>query len=381
MKIAQIANIWQSIPPKGYGGTERVIFDLCEGLTKKGHDVTLFATGDSKVSCKLSSIIKEKLSDKNIPWSSYLYPLLHFTYAYEQIKKAGDFDIIHGHYSLASDLISLSLAQSSGLPALFIAHCPLEIGREYEDRGKLFEYCKNISYVSISDRQRTLPLNYIDTIYHGIDYNSFSFTDSPAGDYLVWLGRIVPIKGLECALEVADKLEKKIEVIGHIDRENIKNFEFFNSKIKSKLDNPLVDFVETDDRQKRDELLKNGKCLLFPICWEEPFGLVMTEAMSCGTPIVAFAQGSVPEIVRDSVTGFVVNLSEDDKRGDWIIKKTGIEGMVKAVKKIYEMPDIEYRKMRQNCRKHVEQNFTVEKMVDGYEAAYQKVIVDFHQKH
>ena len=154
-------------------------------MTKRGHQVTLFASGDSKIDGKLFSIFKKKLLDKNISWSHYLNSLLHFTYAYEQIKKAGDFDIVHGHYSLASDLISLSFAQLNDVPTLFTAHYPFVIDQKYDDRKKLFEYCNRANFVSISNKQRTLPLKYISTIYHGIDIKQSPFNDCPVDNYIL----------------------------------------------------------------------------------------------------------------------------------------------------------------------------------------------------
>jgi len=376
MKIAQVANIWQSIPPKGYGGTERVIYDLCQGLTKKGHQVILFASGDSKINDKISYIFKEKLLDKNISWSHYLNPLLHFTFAYEQIKKAGDFDIVHGHYSLASDLISLSFAQLNEVPTLFTAHYPFIIDQKYDDRKKIFEYCNRVNFVSISNKQRTLPLKYISTIYHGIDILQSPFSDRPTDEYILWLGRIVPEKGLDYALDLAIQLKKKLMVVGRVDKENEANYKYFQTKIKNQLINPQITSFETVDTEKRNELLLQSKCFLFPIKWEEPFGLVMIEAMACGTPVIAFARGSVPEVVRDGETGFIVNSSDDDIRGDFIIKKTGFEGLKEAVEKIYNMADENYKQMRIKCRKHVEINFSLDKMVDEYENVYKKIIAN-----
>ena len=348
---------------------------MCQGLTNKGHQVTLFATGDSKINGKLSFIFNEKLLNKNIPWSKYLYSLLHFTYSYEEIKKAGDFDIIHGHYSLASDLISLSMAQLSNIHSVFTAHCPLSMDQKYEDRQKLFEYCQNVRFVSISNKQRTIPLNYAATIYHGIDHDKIPFTDLPTDDYLLWLGRIVPEKGLDIALEVSTTLGKKLIVAGRIDKENQNNLNYYNSKIKDQLNNSKAMIVETISGEKRNELLRKSKCFLFPICWEEPFGLVMIESMATGTPVVAYARGSVPEVIKDGVTGFIVNSSDTDIRGDFIVKKTGIEGLCEAVKKIYSLPDDQYRKMRHACREDVEKNFTVERMVDEYEKVYQQILL------
>lgn len=374
MKIAQIANVWQSIPPPGYGGSEKVIYNLCEGLTKKGHQIYLFGTGDSKISGNLSFIFKEKLLSKGIDWSNFIYPLLHFTYTYEQIKKSGDYDIIHGHYSLASDLISLAMAHLQDLPSVFTLHSPLYDKPKYDDRNKIFEYCKKLFFISISNKQRTLPLNYLDTIYHGIYTKDIHFSETSTDNSLLWLGRIVPEKGLEYALTIAANLNKQITVVGRVDKENNKNYEYFKEKCSTKLAKSNITFMQEIDANQKNEVMLKSKCFLFPIIWEEPFGLVIIESMATGTPVVAFAQGSVPEIIKDGETGYIVNVSNDDIRGDWLIKKTGIEGFQEAVEKIYSLPNHKYQEMRKACREHVEKNFTVERMVDKYEKVYQQII-------
>jgi glycosyltransferase involved in cell wall biosynthesis len=369
LKIAQVVNIWESVPPTGYGGTERVVYNLCQGLIKKGHHVDLFASGNSKTSSRLFYIFDEHLLNKGINWSNYLYSLLHFTYAYNQIKKSGGYNIIHGHYSLASDLISLAFTHLQDCSTVFTLHCPLTIGQKYEDRKKIFEYCRNVHYVSISNNQRTIPLSYIATIYHGINLSLFPFKDSSHGS-LVWVGRITPEKGVNLAIDLANRLNRKMVIAGRVDKENEKNLNYFQTKIKNKLNNPLLTHLGEIDSNKRNELFVQAKCFLFPIQWEEPFGLVMIEAMACGTPIVAFARGSVPEVIKDGETGYIVNSSEEDKRGNWIVKKTGLEGLCQAVEKIYSMPEEQYKQMRRNCRSHVEKNFAVERMVDNYEKVY-----------
>ncbi len=375
LKIAQIVNIWESVPPLKYGGTESVVYNICQGLSKKGHDVSLFASGDSKINGKLYFIYKDSLIKKNILWSKYLYALAHFTYAYNTVRAEGDYDIIHGHYSLASDLISLSFASLSDKPSVFTLHSPLNKLPKQDDRQKIIDLCSNLNYISISDKQRILPLNYVNTIYHGISTKEFPFDDKTEEDYMLWLGRIAPEKGLESSLNISLLLDKKIVVVGRIDKENEVNLNYFQLKIKPKLAAKNLTFIEEVNHKKRNELMMKAKVFLFPINWEEPFGLVMIEAMACGTPVVAFARGSVPEVIRDGETGFIVNSSEGDKRGDWIIKKTGIEGLSQAVERIYAMTEKQYKQMRKNCRAHVEKNFTVERMVDEYEKVYQKLLL------
>lgn len=375
LKIAQIVSIWQSVPPVGYGGTERVVSDLTEGLVKRGYDVTLFSTGDSKTSAHLEYKFKEKFLHKNIDWNNYLYPLTHFLWAYDQIKKEGKYDIIHGHLSLASDFISISIAHQQIIPSVFTLHFTLDIMEKKQDRKEVFNYLKKSNFISISNNQRLpLPLNYVSTIYHGINIEKFKFNNGIKNDTMSWIGRIVPEKGLEDAIELSLELQKKLVIGGRVDDENKSNLQYFKANIEHKLASPLITHFGEIESAKRDEIFAQSKCFLFPIRWEEPFGLVMIEAMASGTPVVAYARGSVPEVIKDGETGFIVNSSDNDIRGDFIIKKTGREGLKEAIKKIYSMSEIEYKKMRRACRTHIENNFTVERMVDDYEKLYQEII-------
>ena len=216
LKIAQVVNIWQSVPPTGYGGTERVVCDISEGLVKKGHDVTLFTTGDSKTIAHNKFFFKEKFLDKNIKWDNYLYPLIHFLWAYDEIKKTGNFDIIHGHLSLASDFVSISMAHLQNIPSVFTLHFPLSKIEKYKDRKGLFDYLKRSNFVSISDHQRTLPLNYVKTVYHGERIEDFIFNDGNNNETLSWISRIVTEKGLEDALDLSIQLHKKLVIGGRV---------------------------------------------------------------------------------------------------------------------------------------------------------------------
>lgn len=374
LKIAQIVNIWQSIPPDGYGGTERVVADLCSGLGRRGHHITLYASGDSNADVHLKYFFAKKLLHKNIPWSNYLYSLTHFLKSFEDIKRQGDFDIIHGHYSVASDLISVSFAHLFDIPSVFTLHTVLPVSDKQKDRRILMEGADKLNYISISNSQRQIPLNFLATIYHGINLDDFGFSDGARDNHMMWLGRIVPEKGLESCFEVANRLSKKLLVVGRVDKESKLSLSYFEDNIKEKLEDKNITYIEEADSKRRNELLTKSKLLLFPIQWEEPFGLVMIEAMACGTPVIAFARGSVPEVIVDGVTGFIVNSSNEDIRGDWAVKKTGIEGLVEAVERIYKMPEEVYRKMRRAARAHVEEKFTLQKMVEGYETIYKQIL-------
>ncbi len=247
-------------------------------------------------------------------------------------------------------------------------HGPLNLSYQ----NIVFEKYKDSFYISISNNQRKdLPeLNFIKTIYNGIDINDFPFQEKPNSDRMLFFARFSPEKGAYEAIKTATITKRKLTLAAKVDSSDLEYYQ----KNKSLLENENIKFEGEVDKNQKAYYYENSKLLISPICWEEPFGLMFTESMACGTPVVAFARGSVPEIIKDGETGFIVNPSDDDIRGNWIIKKTGIEGLCEAVEQIYSMPEKQYLEMRRACRAHVEKHFTVERMVDEYEKVYQEIL-------
>ncbi len=374
MKILILSTPSMALPPKGYAGIEHVVYGLEEGLVKKGHDVTVYATGDSKISAHLAFFYKIALS-ASVKLTYNPYYFLNHAYHFMLYLKDKNFDIIH-----LNDAGRFSLYFSEYMPSPFVTTLHGSYYHDREDPYGILDskreqlmFFKHYRYVSISNTQRkALPdLNYVATVYNSIRLEDFDFSHS-SGDYIAWLGRVAPTKGLDTAIQVSQKLDKKIIIYGFVDSGELS---YFNNTIKPLLVYKRSKFHgETKSKQEKTRLFANARLLLFPIRWAEPFGIVMIEAMSCGTPVVAFAHGSVPEVIKDGETGFIVNSSDNDIRGSWITKKTGIEGLSEAIERIYTMPDAEYQKMRRACRAHVEKNFTVERMVNDYEKVYQQVL-------
>ncbi len=365
MKIAQLAPPWLPVPPTGYGGTETIVYYLTEGLVKRGHDVTLFASGDSQTSAHLFSVFPKALGNSGEVKKDSLHALLHYI---ECFDRADEFDMIHNH----AQYYAMFLADLVKTPVIHTIHG--SFSKEYTPEEKIhtLERFKYHKFISISNNQRKdlEKLNYVATVYNGVDVNNLQFSQT-GGDHLLWFGRITEKKGPIDAIQVAKRLNKKIVLAGAIDDIDL---DFFKTQVFPLVDNKLVFFEKEIPFDKKSHLFGNASCVLYPISWEEPFGLVMTEAMSCGTPVIAYSKGSVPEIIKDGGTGYIVNASENDKRGDWIIKKTGIDGLAEAVERIYSMNATDYQSMRQACRTHVENNFTIEKMVDNYEAVYKEIL-------
>jgi glycosyltransferase involved in cell wall biosynthesis len=375
MKIAILAPPWISIPPPGYGGIENFISNLALNLFKRGHKIVLYTTGDSNLSVPILYYYKKALgNDKSMKLNPYNI-VAHFHYFYK--KYSSQFDIIHNN---AAEL-ALYFADFSNSLTIHTLHNNYydnkrDILAKYhwlEGQKMALTTFKNSPFIAISNYQRlAIPyLNYIKTIYNGINTLSFKLGEGNKS-YIIFFGRIDPVKGADIAIEVAKKTSKELLIAGFVDKGKKK---YFQSKIIPNVDNKKILLsTEMINHEKKIQLFGEAKLFLSPICWEEPFGLVMIEAMATGTPVVAFARGSVPEVIKDGETGFIVNPSDDDIRGDFIIKKTGIEGLCEAVERIYSMPEDQYRKMRKACREHVEKNFTVEKMVDEYEKVYEEII-------
>lgn len=364
-----------------------LLSDLSNGLVNKNHEVFVFSTPDFSTSAQLISSPIES-AQKNLPYYKFrnleeprksiqttevirrIFEIdsiaMAFTYARDH-----NLEIIHCYH----DSIFFSvhyLAQLFSVPVLYSLHDPIAPKGtiEYQELLKF----KNDNYIALSSQMRKneLQLNFVATIPHGIKQDRFIFSENPKNN-LVFSGRYLPEKGVTEAIEIALKLGRPLSLAS---TPNYHQGEYYKNQMKQLIEENanLITELSFLSNEKMNEFYGNGKIFIFPLKWEEPFGLVMIEAMACGTPIVAYARGSVPEIVKDGVTGFIVNSSQEDKRGDWIVKKTGTDGLCKAVEKIYAMPTNQYQEMRKNSRKRFEDNFTVEEMVNNYEQVYREIL-------
>lgn len=333
MKIALISPIAWKTPPEHYGPWENIASLLCEGLVKRGIDVTLFATKDSITAGKLSAVCEKGYEeDKTIEPKAW--ECLHIS---EVFERADEFDLIHNNF----DFLPLSYSSLVKTPVLTTIH-----GFSSSKILPVFEkYNKKTHYVSISDSDRCDKLDYIATIYHGINLEQFTF-QKDLGDYLVFLGRMHPDKGAKEAIQIAKLFGKKLIMAGIIQDK-----EYFEKEIEPNFGEDIV-YVGSVGSKQRDELLGNAYALLHPIFFAEPFGLSVVESMACGTPVVAFNKGSMPELIESGKNGFIVS---------------DVKEAVEVLKKI---PQIE----RQYCRNTVEQRFNVDRMVDDYIKVYEQII-------
>jgi len=339
VRIAQIAPLFESVPPRLYGGTERVVSHLTERLVELGHEVTLFASGDSLTSARLISACPSalRLNPKCTD------PLPHHIVELDQvIRRSDEFDVLHFH----TDYCHFPVSKSLRLPSLTTLHGRLDI----PDLQPLYRCFADVPLVSISKSQRRpLPAaNWIGNVYHGLPTGLYE-PRFESGDYLAFLGRISPEKRPDRAIKIALQSGMKIKIAAKVDRvdEN-----YFESTVKPMLNDPSIEFVgEIGDHEKSDFLGK-AYAYLFPIDWPEPFGLTMIEAMACGTPTIAFRCGSVPEIITDKVTGFLV----DD--------------LASAVACVDRIPEID----RRTCRAVFEQKFSVERMTSDYVTLYRRFV-------
>lgn len=358
IKIAQVAPTWYNIPPKKYGGAEVIIAELANNLPKLGYDVTLFATGDSKVECNLVSVMEKSPGISQESLTNFKFNMEYLFNHFLTAEKQSEFDLIHWHVS--KDLLPMMLANFVKTPSVITFHNYFHdaktenIFKYYADNKK-----SQVHYVSVSNNYtKHFPFDFYQTVYNGIDLNDFKYS-SQKKDYALWVGRFLPVKGAHLAVKIASNLNISLKMAARESGSNLQK-EYFDKNIKSYLNEKIKHIGEVGFPEK-EKIYQQAKVLINPILFDEPFGLVVVEAMACGTPVIAFNMGSMAEIIDDGVNGFLV-------------KPNDISAMEEAVKKIYSMSKLEYLKMSKNCRQTVEKKFTAEKMVDGYNKIYKKIL-------
>ena len=340
MRIAQVAPLAEAVPPKFYGGTERVVSWITEELVRQGHDVTLFASGDSQTSAKLAACHPEGL--RLLGYRDHTAG--HLAMLHHVHRRAHEFDVIHFHI----DLLQYPMFEDLYHKCLTTMHGRLDV----PDFMPVYNTFTGMPLVSISDNQRE-PMpessNWLATIHHGLPKENCPYYPEAKGGYLAFLGRISPEKRPDRAIEMAIRSGTPLKIAAKVDKADQ---EYWDETIEPMIHHPLVEYIgEINEEQKKD-FLGNALALAFPIDWPEPFGLVMIEAMSAGTPVIAFGNGSVPEVIKDGVSGFIVNSMDE---------------AVEACRKVRELP-------RAGVRAHFEGRFTAEVMVRKYVAAYEQLL-------
>ena len=339
MRIAQVAPLWESVPPKLYGGTERIVSYLPEELVRLGHDVTLFASGDSVTAARLEAICVHALRlntgifNRDAPMTMLME---------QALGKTGEFDIIHSHL----DFMGFPLGRRNPTPTVTTFHGRLDL----PELQPVFREYMEMPMVSISDAQRK-PVywaNWHATVYHGLPRDLYTLHTNHAG-YLAFLGRIAPEKRPDHAIELAKRVGIPLRIAAKVDP---MDQQYFHSIIEPLLADPLIEYLGEITDAEKNEFLGQAMALVCPYDWPEPFGLVLIEALACGTPVLAYRRGSIPEIIEDRVTGFVCE---------------GVDEMTAAV---LHIPEID----RRRCRLTFEQRFTVERMAQDYLRVYEQVV-------
>ena len=343
MKIAMLAPFEEQVPPVKYGGTELVIYNLIEQLVKMGHEVTLLASGDSQTSAKLEAIFPKSIrsnpdaQDLNLR-NAFKYMGVGKVVTYLNKNK---FDIVHNHIGWRV----LPFQELLNAPVVTTLHGPLDVPYQQKVYGAYAN--SNFISISLSQRKPMSELNFIANAYNGIETEKFKFNEKPR-DYFAFLGRMSPEKGPVQAIEIAKKAGVPLIMAAKVDAVDK---EFFEKNVEPLIDGKQIKFIGEVNHQEKVELLGNAKALIAPIQWEEPFGLFFTEAMACGTPVITMRRGSVPEIIIDGKTGYICETIDE------------------ASAKVDKIGKID----RAECRRHVEENFSTEKMAKDYLEAYKKI--------
>ncbi|HXV01491.1 MAG TPA: glycosyltransferase family 4 protein [Caulobacteraceae bacterium] len=332
MKIAQVAPLYEAVPPRLYGGTERVVANLTDALVELGHEVTLFSSADAQTRAELVPVRDQAIRLDPALLKSDM--AAHLTMLHEVRRRQRQFDIIHFH----TDMIHFPLFEAIAPRTLTTLHGRLDL----KDLPEVYRRWPKYPLVSISDVQRAaLPFaNWVGTVYHGMPEALFEFSDAPRG-YLAFLGRISPEKGADRAIHIASRLGMPLKIAAKVDAADTA---YFEACIRPLLHDPLIEFVGEIGDARKSEFLGGAMALLFPIQWPEPFGLVMIEAMACGTPVIGYRHGSAPEVIDDGVTGFLVD---------------GEDGAVAAVARARNLD-------RREVRRRFARRFSATAMARGY---------------
>lgn len=347
MNVALLAPIAWRTPPQHYGGWELVASQLAEGLVRRGHTVTLFATADSLTTAQLESVCPHPLNQPGSQLDRRVYETLHIAHAYERAAALG-VDLLHNH----AGCFGVPPARTASFPVVTTLH-----GSAAETGSRtLYEQYAEQPYVSISDAERRLApeLNYAATVYNGIDVASFTVHPSPE-DYLIVLGRMSPDKGIHLAIRVAQRCGRRLVLAGIVPAENQA---YFEQQVQPHLKEGSVEFVGPVNHAQKNRWLSRAYASLHLVTYEEAFGLTMAESMACGTPVVAVRRGSVPEVIEDGKTGFVIPADSDN---------AVVDATVQALARVGSLD-------RQQVRTDAQRRFDTQQMVAGYERVYQTIL-------
>lgn len=338
MRIAQVAPVHESVPPKLYGGTERIVSYLTEELVRQGHKVTLFASGDSVTAAELEAVCPRALRLEERRTDSLAQ---HVRMVEMVARRAREFDIVHFHF----DFVHFPTVRRERIPAVSTLHNRIDIA----DVHSLYREFQDMNLVSISDAQRKTmrSARWVGTVYHGLPRNLYGPRFEP-GAYLAFIGRISPEKRVDRAIDIAKRAGIPLKIAAKVDAADR---QYFEARIRRLLDDSLIEFVGEINEQAKSDFLGRARALLFPIDWPEPFGLVMIEALACGTPVIAYGAGSVPEVIDDGKTGYIVKSREQ---------------AVRAVQLVDQLD-------RRTCRQVFEERFSAERMARDYVRIYRDV--------
>jgi glycosyltransferase involved in cell wall biosynthesis len=342
MNIAQITSVYLAVPPATYGGTERIVYHLCQQLTRRGHHVELFASGDSKVDCTLESVLP--IASQDDPNSTfYLEKEFEARNAYNLYRQAGRFDVIHGHSMTLAPYFS---AFTTTPTLITYAYIEKEIHDYYR---KHFPRCLP---VCVSRAQaKMLGDDSIPVVYNGVDLEEIPFNDKPE-DFLIIVGRMTPGKGIAEAIRIANRAKTRLLIVGHVTSHLPWSAEYFLKQVKPHIDGSRICYIERLAYRDILQLVGKAKGFLFPLQWDEPFGMAVIEAMATGTPVLAYPRGSMPELIKHGETGFLAQNEEE---------------MIELARRLDGLP-------RARCRTWVQECFSLEQMLDGYERLYHRAV-------